>query len=83
MSRQQVLIIIVLLLVLTWSVVMAALGFIAAMAALVPSLVLIVQQVVQAGRQPARRDRVTPAAPPTELPAAISPAASGDKGRAG
>ncbi|MFE1478991.1 hypothetical protein ACFW6N_34725 [Streptomyces cyaneofuscatus] len=71
------------LLVLTWSVVMAALGFIAAMAALVPSLVLIVQQVVQAGRQPARRDRVTPAAPPTELPAAISPAASGDKGRAG
>ncbi|WP_405434821.1 hypothetical protein [Streptomyces anulatus] len=51
MSRQQVLFVITLVIVLAWSVVMAALGYVAAIAALVPSLVLIVQQFVQAGRQ--------------------------------
>lgn len=54
MSRQQALIVVVLLLVLAWSVVMAALGYAAAIATLVPSLVLLVQQVVQGVRATSR-----------------------------
>ncbi|GAA2359524.1 hypothetical protein [Streptomyces cuspidosporus] len=48
MYRKQVLPAIVLVAVLVWSVVMAALGHITAIAALVPSLGLLVQQIVNA-----------------------------------
>ncbi|MCZ4121862.1 hypothetical protein [Streptomyces sp. H39-S7] len=48
MSSKQVLTVIVLVSVCSWSAVMAALGQVAAVAALVPSLGLLVQQVVHA-----------------------------------
>jgi hypothetical protein len=48
MIRKQVWIVIVTVTVLAWSVVMTALGQIAAMGALVPSLGLLVHQIVQA-----------------------------------
>ncbi|MGW1106124.1 hypothetical protein [Streptomyces sp. NPDC002540] len=50
MLREQVLLLVALLMVLAWSAVMAALGHVGAVAALVLSLVLVVQQVVLAGR---------------------------------
>jgi hypothetical protein len=61
MSRKQKLIVITLLTICTWSVVMAAIGQIAAVATLVPSLALVVQQVVQAARMDTRV--AAPAAP--------------------
>ncbi len=48
MSSKQVLTVIVLVSVFSWSAVMAALGQLTAVAALVPSLALLVQQVVHA-----------------------------------
>jgi hypothetical protein len=56
MFSKQVLIVVVLMTVFVWSVVMAALGQVAAIAALVPSLGLLVQQVVKAltGPEPGR-----------------------------
>lgn len=48
MSSKQVLIVTVLVAVFSWSVVMAALGQLAAVATLVSSLGLLVQQIVQA-----------------------------------
>ncbi|GAA0897873.1 MULTISPECIES: hypothetical protein [Streptomyces violaceusniger group] len=48
MHSRQVLTAITLMAVLSWSVVMAALGYVAAIAALVPSLGLLVQQIVNA-----------------------------------
>lgn len=48
MSRRQVLSVIVLLTVLGWSVVLAAVGETAAAAAVVPTLVLSAEQVVTA-----------------------------------
>ncbi|MCZ4101082.1 hypothetical protein [Streptomyces sp. H39-C1] len=47
MSSKQKLTVIVLMTVFSWSVVMAALGQLAAVATLVPSLGLLVQQLVQ------------------------------------
>jgi hypothetical protein len=47
MLRKQVLTVIVLVTVFSWSVVMAAFGQIAAVATLVPSLGLLVQQLVK------------------------------------
>lgn len=48
MYRKQALTAIILVTVLAWSVVMAALGHVAAIAALVPSLGLLVQQIINA-----------------------------------
>jgi len=72
MYRKQVLTAIVLVAVLAWSVVMAALGQVAAIAALVPSLALLVQQIVKAF---AGAGSVKAAVPP--------PAVGPDEGRAG
>jgi len=69
MSSKQVLTVIALVAVFSWSVVMAALGQLAAVATLVPSLGLLVQQVVQAlasggesGQAPAGAVRPVPGA---------------------
>ncbi|MEV6013397.1 hypothetical protein AB0M29_42435 [Streptomyces sp. NPDC051976] len=69
MSSKQVLTVIVLVAVFSWSAVMAALGQLAAVATLVPSLGLLVQQVVQAlagagesGQAPAGAARPAPGA---------------------
>ncbi|MEU6549107.1 hypothetical protein ABZ915_02315 [Streptomyces sp. NPDC046915] len=48
MSSKKVVTVAVLVAVLTWSTVMTALGQVAAAAALLPSLGLLVQQIVQA-----------------------------------
>ncbi|MGR3935288.1 hypothetical protein [Streptomyces sp. BRA346] len=56
MYSRQVLTAITLLAVLSWSVVMAALGYVAAIAALVPSLGLLVQQIVNALTRPPHAD---------------------------
>ncbi|MFF8618907.1 hypothetical protein [Streptomyces sp. NPDC015350] len=71
MSRQQVLIVVVLLLVLTWSAVMAALGYAAAIATLVPSLLLAVQQVVHATRTTSRSGPAPADSPEADPPAAV------------
>lgn len=69
MSSKQVLTVVVLVAVFSWSVVMAVLGQVAAVATLVPSLGLLVQQVVQAlagggesGQAPAAAARPVPGA---------------------
>ncbi|TJZ96756.1 hypothetical protein [Actinacidiphila oryziradicis] len=72
MYRKQVLTVIVLVTVFSWSVVMAVLGQVAAIAALVPSLGLLVQQIVKAFASP---EAGRAAAPP--------PAAGRDEGHAG
>lgn len=71
MVRKQVWAAIALITVLAWSVVMAALGQVAAIATLVPSLGLLVQQIVHSatGTQPGQT-----AVPP--------PTAGRDEGRA-
>ncbi|MGP4003500.1 hypothetical protein [Streptomyces sp. 8N706] len=72
MFRKQVLIVIVLMTVCAWSAVMAVLGQVAAVAALVPSLGLLVQQAVKALTGGTERGR-----------AGHSPTAEGgDEGRA-
>jgi len=48
MSSKKVVTVAVLVVVLTWSTVMIVLGQVAAVAALLPSLGLLVQQIVQA-----------------------------------
>lgn len=73
MLREQVLLLVALLMVLAWSAVMAALGHVGAVAALVPSLVLVVQQVVLAGRDGGGR----------RFPAVPGPAGTSDEERAG
>ncbi|MFF8423102.1 hypothetical protein [Streptomyces sp. NPDC015680] len=73
MLREQVLLLVALLMVLAWSAVMAALGRVGAVAALVPSLVLVVQQVAQAGRDGGVR-------PPAAVP---GPAGTPDEEHAG
>src|SRR4051812_18493341 len=72
MSSKQVLTAIVLVSVCSWSAVMAALGQLAAVAALVPSLGLLVQQVVHASA----------CAKPESTAAAPAPAAGRDEGAA-
>ncbi|MGW0669810.1 hypothetical protein [Streptomyces sp. NPDC002746] len=71
MSRQQVLLVVVLGLVLAWSVVMTVLGYAAAIVTLVPSLVLVVQQVVQGARSAGRPTAVPADSPEADLPAAV------------
>lgn len=66
MSSKKVVTVAVLVAVLTWSAVMTALGQVVAAAALLPSLGLLVQQVVQA------------LASPEPLPAAGRPPVHGD-----
>lgn len=72
MDRKQALTVIVLVTVFSWSVVMAALGQVAAVAALVPSLGLLVQQIAKAF---ASAESGRAAVPP--------PAAGPDEGQAG
>lgn len=72
MYRKQVLNAVVLATVLLWSVVMTVLGQAAAIAALVPSLALLVQQILKAL---AGAGQGRAAAPP--------PVAGQDEGRAG
>lgn len=72
MDRKQVVTVIVLVTVFAWSAVMAALGQVAAVAALVPSLALLVQQIAKALTGP---ETGRTAAPP--------PPAGPDEGRAG
>ncbi|MEV7302373.1 hypothetical protein [Streptomyces clavifer] len=71
MPREQVLIVIALMAVLAWSAVMAALGHIAAVATLVPSLALVVQQIAHTARSDSGRTCAEP------------PAANRDEGHAG
>jgi hypothetical protein len=59
MSSKKVVTVAVLVAVLTWSTVMTVLGHVAAVAALLPSLGLLVQQIVQALTAP---DTCCPAA---------------------
>lgn len=56
MDRKHIVIIVALLMVLAWSVAMAAMGQVAAVATLAPALGLTVQQIVHAARS-----RSTPA----------------------
>jgi hypothetical protein len=69
MSRKQVMTVAVLVVVFAWSTVMTVLGQLAAVAALLPSLGLLVQQIVGAlnGTEPH-----TPAAPGTSPAAAAA-----------
>jgi hypothetical protein len=76
MSSKKVVTVAVLVTVLTWSTVMTVLGQVAAVAALLPSLGLLVQQIVQALTAPdgpgsgpsARPGPATTAAPGGEEP---------------
>lgn len=69
MTSKQVMIVIVLAAVLTWSTVMTVLGQLAAMVALLPALGLLIQQIVSAFGGPDTRATtaapVPPAAPAT------------------
>lgn len=69
MFTNQVLVVIGLVTVLAWSVVMAALGQIAAIATLVPSVGLLVQQVVKALTDGGTKRPGTPVPPPAPVPA--------------
>jgi hypothetical protein len=68
MHSKQVLTVITSVAVLSWSVVMAALGHVAAVAALVPSLGLLVQQIINAvtGTRPPHADAPPRAVAPDE-----------------
>jgi len=75
MSRMQVLTVAVLVAVVAWSTVMTVPGQLAAVAALLPSLGLLVQQIVPAlGGMETRRD---PAADPSPTAAASAAGAAG------
>ncbi|MCX4428327.1 hypothetical protein OG585_46975 (plasmid) [Streptomyces sp. NBC_01340] len=67
MSSKKVVTVAVLATVLTWSTVMTVLGQVTAVAALLPSLGLLVQQIVQALTAP---DGSRPSAPADPGPAA-------------
>ncbi|MER6030790.1 hypothetical protein [Streptomyces sp. NPDC001851] len=56
MSSKKVMTVAVLVTVLTWSTVMTVLGQVAAVATLLPSLGLLVQQIVQALTGPEREE---------------------------
>ncbi|WPO76218.1 hypothetical protein [Streptomyces sp. KN37] len=62
MTSKQVLAVAVLAAVLVWSTVMTVLGQLAAVAALLPSLGLLIQQIVSALSGPSARQSATPAA---------------------
>ncbi|WP_223772473.1 hypothetical protein [Streptomyces sp. 135] len=62
MTSKQVLAVTVLAAVLVWSTVMTVLGQLAAVAALLPSLGLLIQQIVSALSGPSARQSATPAA---------------------
>lgn len=67
MPRMQMWAVIALVAVFSWSVIMAALGQVSAIATLVPSLGLLVQQTIQAlagSGEPGRRADLPPAAKP-------------------
>jgi hypothetical protein len=74
MSRKQIWTVVALVMVLAWSVVMTALGQVTALATLVPSLGLLVQQIAQAvlGVTPAPGTAAAPAPAPPSDPAAAS-----------
>lgn len=72
MTGKQVMTVVVLAAVLTWSTVMTVLGQLAAVAALLPSLGLLIQQIVSAFSGADTRSRTAP------TPVAGSPAPSSD-----
>ncbi|MFF3489190.1 hypothetical protein ACFYXC_39020 [Streptomyces sp. NPDC002701] len=63
MNSKQVMIVAVLAAVLTWSTVMTVLGQLAAVAALLPSLGLLIQQIISALGGTAVRSGTTAASP--------------------
>ncbi|MFF7445639.1 MULTISPECIES: hypothetical protein [unclassified Streptomyces] len=68
MTSKQVMTVIVLAAVLTWSTVMTVLGQLAAMVALLPTLGLLVQQIVSAlGGSDTRATTAAPAPPAGQL----------------
>ncbi|MEV0695896.1 hypothetical protein [Streptomyces sp. NPDC050388] len=69
MTSRQVMTVAVLAAVLVWSTVMTVLGHLAAVAALLPSLGLLIQQIVTAFHGTDRRQN-TAAVPPVSDPAA-------------
>ncbi|APY84631.1 hypothetical protein [Streptomyces alfalfae] len=71
MTSKQVMTVAVLAAVLVWSTVMTVLGQLAAVAALLPSLGLLIQQLFSAlgGPAPDARQSTTPAGAPAARPA--------------
>ncbi|SEG62501.1 pilus assembly protein FimV [Actinacidiphila yanglinensis] len=86
MFTNQVLVVIGLVTVLAWSVVMAALGQVAAIATLVPSVGLLAQQVVKALTDGGTKRPAAQVPPPAPVPApaptpAPAPVAAPDEER--
>lgn len=80
MSSKKVVTVAVLVTVLTWSTVMTVLGQVAAVAALLPSLGLLVQQIVQALTAPdGRPNDGSPACESRPAAGASRPAAGGQE----
>ncbi|MFB6790254.1 hypothetical protein ACFCWT_26735 [Streptomyces olivaceus] len=70
MNSRQVMTVAILAAVLAWSTVMTVLGELAAVAALLPSLGLLIQQIVSAlTGGPGTRAGTAPVASPTAVPA--------------
>lgn len=69
MTSKQVMIVVLLAAVLAWSTVMTVLGQLAAVAALLPSLGLLIQQIVSALSGPNTRTSAAASASPGEGPA--------------